>query len=64
VLDDEHVLVLVGLRGAASAAEHPSGSSAQREQLFYVRDSRVRKFVHYSDRERALADLGLARRAS
>jgi len=64
-LDGERVLVLEnrrarakgsGLRiGQESGETHSKGAS-----LFHVRDGTVTRFVTYFDRERALADLGLA----
>jgi ketosteroid isomerase-like protein len=64
-LDDERVLVLVrwGGRGKRSGVEL-SQMRATGAQLFHVREGKVAKFVHYWDRERALADLGLASEAN
>jgi ketosteroid isomerase-like protein len=61
-MDDERVLVLhhVSGRGKTSAldlAQVPNNGGAS---LFRVRDGKVTRFVGYFDRERALADLGLA----
>ena len=63
-LDHERVLALEyrsarakisGLRIGQSAGEsHSKGAS-----LFHVRDGKVKRFVTYFDRDRALADLGL-----
>ena len=60
-LDDERVLVLVHLsaRGGTSGPElgqmQTSGA-----HLFHVCGGKATRFVHYLDRERALADLGIA----
>jgi ketosteroid isomerase-like protein len=60
-LDPEHVLVpfQFGGRGKTSGLElgqvRTKGAS-----LFHVRDGKVTRLVQYFDRERALADLGLA----
>jgi ketosteroid isomerase-like protein len=61
-LDDERVLVLLRRsgRGKTSGIEldelHTRGAA-----IYHVRDSKVTKIVTYYDRDRALADLGLAR---
>jgi ketosteroid isomerase-like protein len=64
VLDDERVLVLVRYIG------HGRTSGLDLEQLpttpatlFQLRDGKVVKIVSYWDRDRALADLGLTRKA-
>jgi ketosteroid isomerase-like protein len=60
-LDAERVLVLThhSGRGKTSGLDlaqiHTNGAS-----LFHIRDGKVGKLVFYFDRERALADLGLA----
>jgi ketosteroid isomerase-like protein len=60
-LDDERVLVLLHVsgRGKTSAVEiaqtHVKGAV-----VFHVRDGKVTRLVQYWDRDRALADLGLA----
>jgi ketosteroid isomerase-like protein len=63
-LDDERVLVLLhhGGRGKASGLELDA-LSTRGADIVYVRDSKVTKVVKYFDRERALADLGLASEA-
>jgi ketosteroid isomerase-like protein len=57
-LDDRRVLVLVHRsgRGKASGLELEARSA----HLFEIRGGKVVRFVHYWDRDRALADLGLA----
>ena len=60
-LDDERVLVFVGGsgRGKTSGVDLAQmGASAA--HLFHVRDGKVTRFVFYFNRDRALADLGLA----
>jgi ketosteroid isomerase-like protein len=56
-LDDRRVLVLIHRsgRGKASGLELQANSA----HLFEVREGKVVRFVHYWDRDRALADLGL-----
>jgi ketosteroid isomerase-like protein len=60
-LDDERVLVLdyFSARGKASGLSleqiRPEGAN-----VFHVRDGKVTKLVSYWERDRALADLGLA----
>jgi ketosteroid isomerase-like protein len=60
-LDDERVLVLLHVsgRGKTSAVEiaqtHVKGAV-----VFHVRDGKVARLVQYWDRDRTLADLGLA----
>jgi ketosteroid isomerase-like protein len=58
-LDQERVLVLIDLsgRGRTSGLELEHGAAG----LFHVRDGRVTRLALYFDRQRALADLGLAR---
>jgi ketosteroid isomerase-like protein len=61
VLDSERVLVLddVSGRGKRSGLEiRQLGESGA--HLFHVRDGMVTRLVAYEDRDRALADLGLA----
>jgi ketosteroid isomerase-like protein len=60
-LDEERVLVPYhfSARGKTSGAE--VGQMRTRgASLFHVRDGKVTKIVQYMDRERALADVGLA----
>ena len=60
-LDDEHVLVLIRLSGRGKTSRLELGQMrALAAHLFHVRDGKVIKLVSYFDRERALADLGLA----
>jgi ketosteroid isomerase-like protein len=60
-LDDERMLVLLhhGGRGKTSGLELDA-LSTRGADIVYVRDGKVTKVVKYFDRERALADLGLA----
>ena len=60
-LDSDRVLVLVQIfgRGKTSGLEL-GGVQAKGANLFHIRDGKVRRLVNYNDRERALADLGLA----
>jgi ketosteroid isomerase-like protein len=60
-LDGERVLVLSNLsaRGKSSGLE-VGQLRAHGAHLFHVRSGKVTKIVRYWDRERALADLGLA----
>jgi ketosteroid isomerase-like protein len=63
-LDDERVLVLLhnsgrGRRSGVEAAQ----ITAKVANVLHVRAGKVTRFVLYADRERALADLGLASEA-
>jgi ketosteroid isomerase-like protein len=60
-LDAERVLVLAHYsgRGRTSGVELEQVHT-QASHVFHVRDGKVTRLVHYLDRERALADLGLA----
>jgi ketosteroid isomerase-like protein len=60
-LDDERVLVLtqIGGRGKTSGVEFEQ-LRTQSASLLHLRDGKVTRLVNYLDRERALADLGLA----
>jgi ketosteroid isomerase-like protein len=63
-LDDERVLVLQRYRGRGRASgleiEQMRGESAN---LFHIRDGKVTRLIIYFDRDRAFADLRLAREA-
>jgi ketosteroid isomerase-like protein len=60
-LDDERVLVLVHHSGRGKTSGLDLGRvRGKRAHLFNVRDGKVTRIVIYYDRERALADLGLA----
>jgi ketosteroid isomerase-like protein len=60
-LDDERVLALFSFSGHGRASGMEVGHMrAHGACLFHVRDGKVTKVVFYMDRERALADLGLA----
>jgi ketosteroid isomerase-like protein len=60
-LDDEHVLVLQRYRGRGKTSGLDVGQMrALGTALFHVRDGRVTRLVTYWNRERGLADLGLA----
>ena len=60
-LDDERVLVLDHPSGVGKTSGVDLGRMQTRgAQLFYIRGGKVTRLVHYFDRERALADLGLS----
>jgi ketosteroid isomerase-like protein len=60
-LDDGRVLVLVRLsgRGKTSGLELAQ-MQTKGAAVFHIHDGKVTRFVHYLDRGRAFADLGLA----
>jgi ketosteroid isomerase-like protein len=60
-LDEEHVLVLVKrrARGKLSGIEI-AGGQTDGAHLLRIQDGKVVKLANYFDRDRALADLGLA----
>jgi ketosteroid isomerase-like protein len=59
-LDAERVLVFVRYSGRGKTSGVDVGAfGATGAQLFCLRDGKVRRFVRYLDRDRALADLGL-----
>ena len=60
-LDDERVLVLARMRGRGKSSGVEIAES--RGSLFHVRDGKVTRLVLDWDRDRAFADLGLAREA-
>lgn len=60
-LDDERVLVLTYASGRAKASGLQIGQ--MRANVFHLRGGKVTKLVVYWDRELALADLGLAKKA-
>jgi len=61
-LDQECVLVLnrYGGRGRTSGLEIGEAGGTRAATIFYVRDGKVIRLVGYNNRDRALADLGLA----
>jgi hypothetical protein len=60
-LDDERVLVLDHPSGVGKTSGVDLGQMrAKGAQLFHIRAGKVTRLVHYFDRERALADLGLS----
>ena len=60
-LDDERVLVLTRRSGRGSASGLELGEvRTAGASLYCIRDGKVRSLVNYMDRDRALADLGLA----
>jgi len=60
-LDDERVLALVEASGRGKASGVELGQMRTKgAALFHVREGKVTRFVFWWDRERALADLGLA----
>jgi ketosteroid isomerase-like protein len=62
-LDDRRVLVSLGVhgRGKASGVELEQTTATRRgANVFDIRDCKVTRFAIYWDRDRALADLGLA----
>jgi ketosteroid isomerase-like protein len=60
-LDGERVLVLVSRSGRGKRSGLDLGQfGSPGATLFHIRDGNVTRLVHYFDRERALADLGLA----
>jgi ketosteroid isomerase-like protein len=59
-LDDERVLVFDHPSGVGKTSGLDLGQmQAKGAQLFHIRAGKVTRLVHYFDRERALADLGL-----
>jgi len=60
-LDDERVLVLIRRLGRGKTSGLEVGQfQTPGATLIHVRDGKVTRFVSYYDRDRALADLGLA----
>jgi ketosteroid isomerase-like protein len=60
-LDDERVLVLAHFRGRGKTSGLELGQMQTKvAALFHVRGGKVTRLVLYWDRDRALADLGLA----
>jgi ketosteroid isomerase-like protein len=60
-LDEERVLALVEASGRGKASGLELGQMRTKgAALFHVREGKVTRFVFWWDRERALADLGLA----
>lgn len=60
-LDDERVLVLPRVSGRGKTSGLELGQMwTKGAALFHIRDGKVTRFVFYWNRERALADLGLA----
>jgi ketosteroid isomerase-like protein len=60
-LDDERVLVLMHFSGRGKTSGVELGNIQMRgANLFHVRGGKVTRLVLYWDRERALADVGLA----
>jgi ketosteroid isomerase-like protein len=60
-LDGERVLALIDRRGRGKTSGLELGElKTSGAILFQVRDGKVTRLVHYYDRERAFADLGLA----
>jgi hypothetical protein len=60
-LDRERVLVLARLSGRGKTSGLSLGQiQAKGANLFHLRDGKVSRLVLYMDRDRALADLGLA----
>jgi ketosteroid isomerase-like protein len=59
-LDEEHVLVLGHYMGRGKRSGVELGQITRRmAAVLYIKDASVRRLVNYSDRDRALADLGL-----
>jgi ketosteroid isomerase-like protein len=60
-LDDERVAVFFHLIGRGKTSGLELGQmQSQAASLFHVREGKVTRLVHYANRDRALADLGLA----
>jgi ketosteroid isomerase-like protein len=60
-LDAERVLVLIDRSGRGKVSGLELGQMmTQGAHVFHVRDGKVTRFIAYWDRQRALADLGLA----
>jgi ketosteroid isomerase-like protein len=60
-LDGERVLVLIHRQGRGKTSGLELGQMQTKNAvLFHVRDGKVTRLVNYFDRDRALADLGLA----
>jgi ketosteroid isomerase-like protein len=60
-LDDERILVFISVTGRGKKSGLELGQmQAKGAAVFQIRDGRVTRYVLYTDRERALADLGLA----
>jgi ketosteroid isomerase-like protein len=63
-LDEERVLVALTAQGRGKASGLDIGATAGRRgsaTVFHLRDGKVTRLVSYFDRDRALADVGLAR---
>jgi ketosteroid isomerase-like protein len=59
-LDEERVLVLIRFSGRGKTSElELAQMRAKAAHLFHISGGKVKRFVLYFDRQRALADLGL-----
>jgi ketosteroid isomerase-like protein len=64
-LDEERVLVLAHVSGRGKTSGFEVGRApAKGANVFHIREGKVTRLVLYWDRERALADLGLASETS
>ena len=59
-LDDERVVAVTIGSGRGKASGVDVAPMARSAFLFHIRDGKVAKLISYWDRDRALADLGLA----
>jgi hypothetical protein len=59
-LDDERVLVLTPVSGRSKTGLDLGQMSRKGATLFHISNGKVTRLVPYFDRDRALADLGLA----
>jgi ketosteroid isomerase-like protein len=59
-IDGERILVLLHHRGGKTSGLELGQMQTNTAVVFHVRDGKVTRLINYWDRDRALADLGLA----